>query len=475
MSSTGTVVALPRRYVMGLEGWALQMEATLEQTVQCADDGMGHLEEQLSVGTLELQRQALERAAQAKADATPPKCPVCGRALVRKERGHERTVQTRFGPVKIRRTRGWCRHCRRWRFPADAALRLDETSTASPAVQEAAAMLVAQMPVADAAVILERLTGVKWSASTLDREARRQGHRAEQQRQELNDVLGEWEQLVAAAKAEATAGLGTQQPFTLVIEIDAWNIRERDGWGQTAALHKTGQPPSRWHWVYGATVFRLDQRGETDAGRPVISQRGWVMTRRGVDGLRELLWGEAVRRGLLQAKQVLVVADGAVWIWKLVEDRFGRAEQLLDWYHASQHLWAVANALHGEGTKQARDWVEPLLARLREGQPAKVIRRLEQIEFKCKTATTQTVAREREYFKTHQGRMDYKKAAAQGWPLGSGAMESSCRQYQCRFKRTGQFWSETGDEALLALHDAWRNRRWRKLFPHIGCTDPSPN
>ncbi|HXZ32941.1 MAG TPA: ISKra4 family transposase [Terriglobales bacterium] len=475
MSSMGTVVASPRRYVIGLEGWALQMEASLEQTIQCADDGMGHLEEQLSVGTLELQRQALERAAQAKVDATPPKCPVCGRALVRKERGHERSVQTRFGPVKLRRTRGWCRYCQQWRFPADAALRLDQTSTASPAVQEAAAMLVAQMPVADAAVILERLTGVKWSPSTLDREARRQGRRAEQQRDELNSALADWEQLVATAQAQAARGSASAQPFTLVIEIDAWNIRERDGWGRTAALRQAGQAPARWHWVYGATVFRLDQRGETDGGRPMISERGSVMTRRGVDGLRELLWGEAVRRRLLEAQQVLVVADGAVWIWKLVEDRFGWAEQLLDWYHASQHLWAVANALHGEGTKQARDWVEPLLARLRDGQPTKVIRRLEQLELTCQPSAAETVAREREYFQTHQGRMDYQKATVNGWPLGSGAMESSCRQYQCRFKRTGQFWSETGDEALLALHDSWRNGRWRQLFPHIGCADPSRN
>jgi hypothetical protein len=451
------------------------MEATLEQTLKCADDGLGHLEEHLSVGTLELQRQVLERAAQAKADATPPKCPVCGRALVRKERGHERTVQTRFGPVKLRRTRGWCRYCQQWRFPADAALRLDATSTASPAVQEAAAMLVAQMPVAEAAVILERLSGVKWSPATLDREARRQGRRAEQQRDELNSALADWEQLVAAAQAEIRHGSVRSQPFTLVIEIDAWNIRERDGWGLTAALHKAGQAPSRWHWVYGATVFRLDHRGATESGRPAITERGSVMTRRGVEGLRELLWAEAVRRGLLQAQQVLVVADGAVWIWKLVEDRFGWAEQLLDFYHASQHLWTVANALHGEGTRAARDWVERLLTRLRQGQPTKVIRRLEQLALNCAPATAEIVAREREYFQTHQRRMDYKKAAAQGWPLGSGAMESSCRQYQCRFKRTGQFWSATGDEALLALHDSWRNGRWRQLFPHIGCADPSRN
>ena len=51
-------------------------------------------------------------------------------------------------------------------------------------------------------------------------------------------------------------------------------------------------------------------------------------------------------------------------------------------------------------------------------------------------------------------------------PLGSGAVESACRQYQCRFKRTGQFWSLDGDEALLCLETLWRNGRWQDLFPH---------
>jgi len=434
---------------------------------------MGHLEEQLAAGTCELQREALERAAQAQADATPPRCPLCGHPLTRRQRDHARTVTTRFGPVTIRRTRGWCARCQQWRFPADVALRLDATSTASPAVQEAAALLVAQMPAAEAAAILERLTAIRCDPSTLAREARRQGERGHAHREAMNAVFNDWDSLVAAAQRAATEVPAI--PFTLVIEIDAWNIRERDGWGQTAALTHAGQPPSRWHWVYGATVFRLDQRGQTAGGRPLISERAYVMTRGGVDTLRTLLWAEAMRRGLAQAAHVLVVADGAVWIWNLVADRFGEAHQLLDYYHASQHLWVVAAALHGEGTREARQWVEPLLKQLRGGQAAKVIRRLEQLEWRCGSAAAETVGRERRYFENHRQRLDYATAAAQHWPLGSGAMESSCRQYQCRFKRPGQFWSAAGDEALLVLQEYWRNGRWAQLFPHMGCANPSLN
>ena len=62
----------------------------------------------------------------------------------------------------------------------------------------------------------------------------------------------------------------------MVIQIDAWNIRQRDDWGRTAALRRAGQEPEHWHWVYTGTVLRLDHRGHTAGGRAVISERGFV-------------------------------------------------------------------------------------------------------------------------------------------------------------------------------------------------------
>jgi hypothetical protein len=70
------------------------------------------------------------------------------------------------------------------------------------------------------------------------------------------------------------------------------------------------------------------------------------------------------------------------------------------------------------------------------------------------------------YFREHQGRMDYRAGGRAGEPLGSGPVEATCRQYQCRFKRPGQFWSQRGDESLLCLETFWRNGRWSLLFPH---------
>ena len=77
-----------------------------------------------------------------------------------------------------------------------------------------------------------------------------------------------------------------------------------------------------------------------------------------------------------------------------------------------------------------------------------------------------TVEREIGYFNRHVNRMDYKNGKKLKQPIGSGAMESTCAQYQCRFKRTGQFWSLGGDEAFLALQALHWNERWHLLFPH---------
>jgi hypothetical protein len=432
------------------------------------------MEEELLRGSHELFRQTLERAAQQKADGASPVCPQCGHQLGRLSAGHQTTIQTRFGPIQVQRVRGWCKRCKRWRYPADALLGLPEAGTQSPAVQEMAALTVSKMPAPEAERVIERLAGVKVSAATLGRAARQQGQRARTKRQKLDRDMSQPE-----GRCQQDKDLQAQlplEPFTMVIELDAWNIRERDDWGQSEALRQAGHKPERWHWVYGGTCFRLSQRSQTEGGRPVILSRGYVMTREGVDALRDQLWAEAMRRGLGQAEEVLVIADGAVWIWNLVSDRFQQARQRVDFYHVSQHLWAVAHALHPQAESAAAAWVQPLLTQLKEADHAcPVILEVEQLRERLQGAARQQVDKELDYLQANRGRMDYGAAQKRGEPLGSGAMESTCRQYQVRFKRTGQFWTQTGDEALMCVETFWRNERWHLLFPHVTLSDLSKN
>jgi len=448
--------------------WQARLTAGLSRSLEASDQNLGHLEEEILHSTRDLERKLLEEAAQKKADQSPPVCPVCGHKLSRCTRDHSRTFQSRFGPVTVQRLRGWCRRCQAWCFPADHALGLSETGGASPSVQEMAALTVSKMPVPEASAVIERLTGVKLPPATLDREARRQGRRADKKRTQLDEQM-------RTAKGDAQMLPRPQQPFTLVIELDAWNIRERDDWGQTDNQRAAGQEPSRWHWVYGSTCFRLDQRGASAGGRAHLLSRGTVMTRGGVGDLRDQLFAEAQRHGLAQAAKVLVVADGAVWIWNLTGDRFPQAQQRLDYYHASQHLWAVAHALHPEAEAAARAWVQPLLKKLKSGRAVALLNDLRALAKRLRQTKRQAVEAEVAYLESHRGRMDYAAARRAGEPQGSGAMESTCRQYQCRFKRPGQFWSCAGDEGLMCLETFWRNNRWHLLFPHIRRSDPSRN
>ena len=448
--------------------WRARLTAGLARSVQASDQNLGHLEEEILHTTRDLERQLLEAAAQKKADQSPRVCPVCGHKLSRCTRDHPRTFQSRFGLVTVQRLRGWCRRCQEWRFPADHLLGLSETGGASPSVQEMAALTVSKMPVQEASAVIERLTGVKLPPATLDRETRRQGQRADQKRTQLDEQM-------RTAQGVQQMLPRPEKPFTLVMELDAWNIRERDHWGQSATQRAAGQAPSRWHWVYGGICFRLDQRVASDGGRARILSRGTVMTRSGVAGLREQLFAEAQRHGLAQAAKVLVVADGAVWIWNLAGDRFAQAEQRLDYYHASQHLWAVAHALHPEAEAAARDWIAPRLKKLKAGRATALLNDLRVLAKRLRKKKRQAVEAEVSYLERHRGRMDYAAARRAGEPQGSGAMESTCRQYQCRFKRPGQFWSCVGDEGLMCLETFWRNDRWHLLFPHILRGDPRRN
>ncbi len=144
-------------------------------------------------------------------------------------------------------------------------------------------------------------------------------------------------------------------------------------WGNTKALREAGEKFDRRHWVYLATVFRLDHRGQTEGKRAVLTQRGYAATRLGLEALSAQLDREALARGLGRAQWVLVIAEGALWIWNLAKDRFPDARQRLDLYHAQEHLWAVANDLCGRGTPEAQAWVAPLLQQIRNDQTRAVI------------------------------------------------------------------------------------------------------
>ena len=447
--------------------WLADTRARLH-TVACqSGTNLGHLDVALTEELRCLGAALLGEAAQMQAAATPLICPTCQHPLLREAQNCARQVTTTVGPLRLTRDYGWCPQCRQWHFPADVRWGLHPKASASPRVQEMAAEAVLKMPCAQAHQSLPRLGGCPLSAAGLHREALRQGARALAIRQADLDLTSTPQGVAQLSRQAQTP----QKPFVLIIQMDAWNIRERTDWGRTEALRRQGQEPVRWHWVYTATIFRLDQRGHTASRRPVITERGYVATRAGLESFERQVYAEALRRGLGAAVEVLVVADGAIWIWNLVENRFRLATQRVDLYHVKQHLWSVANELYTQDRTEARAWLRPLFHQLerKNNGAAQVLGALQELLLAKENLTPaqrEKLAKEIGYFTTHAERMDYAQGRRKQQPVGSGAIESTCRQYQVRFKRVGQFWSLAGDEALLALETLSRNGRWHELFPH---------
>lgn len=447
---------------------SLKIISKLETLALDSGKGLGDLEQCLEKSLHALAQPLLESIVQAKSDQMPLTCQKCKKDVFREAKNKVRSPTTCFGKISYRRDYAWCDQCQEWLYPLDQALGLDKNNSYSPLMSERAALLVLKMPSAQAEEVSARVLGAPWSRSSLHREAIRQGERAQKIiRQDANLT-----QTLPGVKALSDRSQSSQSaPFTLVIQVDAFHIRERDDWGLTEKKQKKGEPISRWHWTYVGTCYRLDHASKSESGRPLISQRGYVATREGLESFERQLYACALQQGLEHAKRVLVLGDGAAWIWKIAQDRYSFAVHRLDLWHLKEHLWDLAHAIHGVGSVQAKEFVAPLIRHI-EKQKNGVLQTIEKLEdlrayWKEKI---EPIEKEINYLKTHQTRMDYPQAKKREEPMGSGVIESTCKQYQCRFKRPGQFWSTTGDEALLSLETLYRNGQWKRLFPHASTT-----
>ena len=277
------------------------------------------------------------------------------------------------------------------------------------------------------------------------------------------------QRLGAKAEARTQAGLPTvpaeREPKRAatplaVLMLDGWQVRQRGpGWGRK----KTQKPRVEWHEWKTGVFYRHEQSGQTAGGRGVLSQKvvvGWQGDP--VEFGRRLHW-EALRGGLGRAKSKLVAGDGAPWIWNVAQDRWAGATHVLDFYHASQHLWELGRALHGSDEAATANWVEPRRHQLRHGKEKQVLREIARLEVPAADAG-EIIRREQNYFASQAERMHYQQWARRGWPIGSGSVESACRQKQCRFKRPGQFWTVTGMRHLSALTEARHNHHWDDLW-----------
>jgi hypothetical protein len=243
-----------------------------------------------------------------------------------------------------------------------------------------------------------------------------------------------------------------------VLMLDGWLVRQRGpGWGR----RKTRKPHVEWHeWKTG--VFYLQEQAVRKNRRGILTDKVVVSWQGEPLELGRRLHLAACEHGLSRAREKLVVSDGATWIWKVVQDRWAGAVEVLDFYHASQHVWTLGEAVQGQ-REAARPWVEHQLHQLRHGRQAATLRTIAGLKAR-RGERGKVIRREQNYFAEHAKRMNYHALARRGWPIGSGPVESACLQRQGRFKRSGQFWTPRGQQRLCALIEARQNGHWDKLW-----------
>lgn len=177
----------------------------------------------------------------------------------------------------------------------------------------------------------------------------------------------------------------------------------------------------------------------------------------------ELVWATAVEQQADRARELIFVCDGAAWIWKLVDQYFPQAVQIVDWYHACQYLYPVAEALF-ETPEQHAEWVADMQAFLWEGDVEVVIQACQDQLVKAGAPAQRLMT----YYSNNRERMRYAAFRQANYLIGSGTVESGCKQVvSLRLKRSGASWSLAGASATAKARAAWLSGSWDSL-----CTLP---
>jgi hypothetical protein len=179
-------------------------------------------------------------------------------------------------------------------------------------------------------------------------------------------------------------------------------------------------------------------------------------------------YAEAMRAGLDYSRKRSSVNDGAIWIKRITDLNFRGIIQIVDWKHAGDHLRAVGNALCGEQTPAAKQWTERHLDLLWDGCTDEVVSVLDRLDLRQERYPA-LVREAPDYFRSNQERMRYDVFRTQGYPIGSGTVESAANTVvHHRLKRPGRGWERHNAQAMLAalseLHSDRFDHAWHSIF-----------
>jgi hypothetical protein len=220
------------------------------------------------------------------------------------------------------------------------------------------------------------------------------------------------------------------------------------------------------------SVFDLVERTEPDplSQEKVVQahavQNSYVAVLGGPAAFGQRVWAEAVRRELPEAVDSVVVGDGAPWIWNLASEHFSTSRQVVDWYHAKQHLYTVANALLGEDTAESHAWVKQKETPLYQGHARQLADAFRELA-KTHRRNAKVLRREAGYFENNRRRMQYLEMREDGFPIGSGMIESGIKQFRARLVGPGMRWKPESAERILSLRAVVLSNRFDQVWHSV--------
>ena len=364
-------------------------------------------------------------------------------------------LQTILGDVHIRRAYYYCGQCPEDRgrgvIPKDQELDVVGTSF-SPGLRRLMARVGAQQPFDAARRDLAEVAGVVVATKALERISEAVGAAAE-----------------AANEAERAAlRTGTAQPspatHRLYIEMDGTGVpvvpKETQGRAGKAADGTAKTREAKLGCVF--TQFHFDAQGWPVRDPDATTYVGAIET---AEQFGPRLHAEAVRRGLTPATTVIVLADGAPWIWNRADEHFPGAVQIVDLYHAREHVEAVGRLAFGSGSAAATAWVTARRDELDDGDVDVIIAEIRKLPAVSDPNRQDELRKEAEYFETNKLRMCYKYFRARGFFVGSGVVEAGCKTViGQRLKQSGMRWTVAGANAVIALRCRLLGNRWDDLW-----------
>lgn len=347
-----------------------------------------------------------------------------------------RTLGTLMGQVTIERAYYHCKHCGASCCPYDLRVGLGRGHE-SVALAKAAALVAAVDPFIPAATLLHELTGQRLGDRTVHRVARKVGAVASREEQRRALAMATW---------SVTAGSVRATPARLYVAVDG------------VMVHRT-----QWNEAKCVTCY-----WEVDDGKGGVRREARYTTRfESVESFKAFVWSLAGRCGLETATEVILLGDGAAWIWDHVAGVLGEGTVCItDWYHVMEHVWACGNALHGEGTDAAKTWVKERETLLWEGESRRLLDLLAEERRRTRSLPKHRAIESLSGYLQNQGsRLAYKDFRAKGYDIGSGRVEAACKHVVAnRMKRSGMIWSDAGAQEILSLRVAYLNGDWESLW-----------